>query len=146
MKTVKQISIFLENKPGQLMEFTKLLSDSNIDMRTLTLAEASEFGIVRVIVNNTEKAEASLKEAGYVSAITQVIAVVVPDRPGGLYGVLKLLSDQNINIDYTYAFTGKKGEGAYNILHVSPEDTQAALDVLDNSGIRIVPQEELDAL
>lgn len=146
MKTVKQISTFLENKPGQLMEFTKVLSDCNIDMRTLTLAEAAEFGIVRVIVNNTDKAEAALKEAGYVSAITQVVAVVVPDKPGGLYRVLKMLSDQNINIDYTYAFTGKQGEGAYNILHMAPKDTQPAIEIMENNGIRIVPQEELDAL
>ena len=71
MKTVQQISIFLENKPGQLMDFTKVLSDNNIDMRTLTLAEASEFGIVRVIVRETVRAEAALKAAGYISAITQ---------------------------------------------------------------------------
>ena len=100
-------------------------------MRTLTLAEAAEFGIVRVIVNNTDKAEAALKEAGYVSAITQVVAVVVPDKPGGLYRVLKMLSDQNINIDYTYAFTGKQGEGAYNILHMAPKDTQPAIEIMN---------------
>ena len=146
MKTVQQISIFLENKPGQLMDFTKVLSDNNIDMRTLTLAEASEFGIVRVIVRETVRAEAALKAAGYISAITQVLAVVVPDKPGGLYGVLKLLSDQNVNSDYTYAFTGKKGEGAYNILHVAPEDVKAAVEALESHGVRIVPQEELDTL
>lgn len=79
--TVKQISVFLENKSGQLAEFTKTLSDNNIDMRTLSIAETAEFGIVRVIVNDPDKTISLLKEAGYICAITHVIGVVVPDIP-----------------------------------------------------------------
>ena len=99
--TVKQISVFLENKSGQLAEFTKTLSDNNIDMRTLSIAETAEFGIVRVIVNDPDKTISLLKEAGYICAITHVIGVVVPDIPGGLYSVLAVLEKNDINLEYT---------------------------------------------
>lgn len=146
MKTVKQISVFLENKPGQLAEFTKVMSDANIDMRSLCLAEAAEFGIVRVIVNNSEKAVAALKDAGYICAITSVIAAIVPDKPGGLCGVLELLGEAGINIEYNYVFTGKKKDGAYNVFHTSPEDAQKTIEILESNGVELVTQEALEQL
>lgn len=144
--TVKQISVFLENKSGQLAEFTKTLSDNNIDMRTLSIAETAEFGIVRVIVNDPDKAISLLKEAGYICAITHVIGVVVPDVPGGLYNVLAILEKNEINLEYTYAFTSKKKDGAYTIFHVGEKNTQKAIDTLTENGVEIVTQQELDSL
>ena len=146
MRTVKQISAFLENRPGQLAEFTKVLSDNNIDMRSLCLSEAAEFGIVRVIVDDAERAVAALKKSGYICAVTPVIAAIVPDRPGGLYSVLKMLSDEGVNIEYNYVFLGKKKDGAYNIFHVEQACTDRAFDCLKRNGIEIVTQEELNNL
>ena len=144
--TVKQISVFLENKSGQLAEFTKILFDNNIDMRTLSIAETSEFGIVRVIVNAPDKTLAVLKDNGYVCALTHVIGVVVPDVPGGLHRVLAILQDNDINLEYTYAFTSKKKDGAYTIFHVGEKDNEKAVKVLSENGIEIVTQNELDSL
>lgn len=144
--TVKQISVFLENRSGQLADLTKTLSENGVDLRTLTIAETTEFGIVRMIVNDPDKASSVLKEAGYVCALTQVLAVVVPDVPGGLYSVLKILCDNDINLEYTYAFTSKKKDGAYTIFHVGEKNVGAAIEALTQKGIEIVPQSELDAL
>ena len=144
--TVKQISVFLENKSGQLAEFTKTLSDNNIDMRTLSIAETAEFGIVRVIVNDPDKTISLLKEAGYICAITHVIGVVVPDIPGGLYSVLAVLEKNDINLEYTYAFTSKKKDGAYTIFHVGEKDTLKAINVLTENGVEVVTQQGLDSI
>ena len=94
--TVKQISVFLENKPGRLAELTDVLSQNEIDMRALSLAEAADFGIARAIVDNTYKASTVLKDAGYVFSITKVIAVVIPDELGGLSRVIRLLGEKEI--------------------------------------------------
>ena len=96
--TVKQISVFLENKPGKLAEFTDVLSDNKIDMRALSLAEAADFGIARVIVDDVYNASTILKDAGYVFSMTKVVAAVIPDEPGGLSQVIKTLGDSGVNI------------------------------------------------
>ena len=144
--TVKQISVFLENRSGQLAELTKTLSSNGIDLRTLTIAETTEFGIVRMIVNDPDKAASVLKDAGYVFSVTQVLAVVVPDVPGGLCSVLEILHDNDINLEYTYAFTSKKKDGAYTIFHVGEKNIEQAVSVLSKKGIEIVPQSELDSI
>jgi len=143
-KTVKQISVFLENHSGQLADLAKILSDNNIDMRTLSIAEAADFGIVRMIVNDTDKTMAVLKEAGYVSSITPVIAVAVRDEPGGLYEILDIMRKGDINLEYAYAFIAKKQVGAYLIFHVSDTDTEKAVEVLLNNNINLITQKELD--
>nr|WP_294531096.1 ACT domain-containing protein [uncultured Blautia sp.] len=142
--TVKQISVFLENKPGKLAEFTDVLSNNKIDMRALSLAEAADFGIARVIVDDVYNASTILKDAGYVFSMTKVVAAVIPDEPGGLSRVIKTLGDSGVNIEYMYAFTTPKKGTACMILRV--EDSVKAIEVLQKEGIRPVGQEELTEL
>ena len=101
---VEQISIFLENKPGGLEKVTKILKDVNINIRTMAVADTSDFGIVRMIVNNVETATRVLKENGFTVSRTTVVAVEVPDRPGGLHSILEIIAKENVNIAYMYAF------------------------------------------
>ncbi|MDO5136551.1 MAG: ACT domain-containing protein [Eubacteriales bacterium] len=139
--TVQQISVFLENKPGRLAEFTNVLYQNNVDMRALSLAEAEDFGIVRVIVDDVYNASTIIKDGGYVFSITKVLAVVIPDEPGGLSKVIRLLGDHEVNVEYMYAFTTPKKGKACMILRV--EDNQKAIEVLQKNGIRPVCQEQL---
>ena len=142
---MKQISIFLENKPGCLYEMTKALADNNIDLRGLSLAETSDFGIVRLIVDDVLGTATVLKDAGFVSSLTDVLAVEVPNVPGGLNKVLGILNGAEINIEYMYAILGnKKSETAYMIFRVN--DNAKASTVLKASGVKIMEQEELSAL
>ncbi|MEA5002293.1 MAG: acetolactate synthase, partial [Christensenella sp.] len=101
--TVKQISVFLENNAGQLAELTKVLDQNGIDMRALSVAETRDFGILRLIVDDSYKTATVLKDAGYICSITPVLAVAIPDEPGGLHKVLTILGDNKINLEYTYA-------------------------------------------
>lgn len=139
--TVKQISVFLENKPGRLADFTDVLSRHGIDMRALSLAEAEDFGIVRIIVDDIYNASTILKDEGYVYSITKVLAVEMPDEPGALSGIIRVLGENDINVEYMYAFTTHKKGSAYMILRV--EDNQKAVEVLQKNGIRPVCQDEL---
>ena len=97
--TVKQISVFLENKPGMLAEFVSVLRQNKIDMRALSIAEAPDFGIARAIVTDSYNTACVLKEAGYVFSITPVLAVAIPDEPGSLSSILNLLAENNINLE-----------------------------------------------
>lgn len=142
--TVKQISVFLENKPGRLAEFSDVLSRNDIDLRALSLAEAEDFGIVRIIVDDVYKTSTVLKEANYVFSITKVLAVSIPDEPGGLSKVIRVLGDSDVNVEYMYAFITRKKGFAYMIFRV--EDNQKAVHVLQQSGIRPICQEELEKL
>lgn len=145
--SVKQISVFLENKPGCLHEMTQALADNHIDMRGLSLAETSDFGIVRLIVNDVLGTATVLKDAGFVSSLTPVLAVAVPNVSGGLNKVLGILNAAGINVEYMYAITlsGAAGAGsAYMILRVA--DDAAAEAALRAAGIRLVDQAELTAL
>ena len=117
--TVKQISVFLENRPGALAEFTKILEMSSIDLRALSLAESEDFGIVRVIVDDPYKTIRILKEEGYICSVTKVIAVEIADKPGSLVKMLNVLGDNNVNLEYSYAFLAKKANSAFMILRVA---------------------------
>ena len=139
--TVKQISVFLENKPGRLAEFTDVLSENNINMRALYLAEASDFGIVRVIVDDVYNTYTVLKDHDYIFSITQVLAVEMPDEPGALSRVIRVLGDNEVNVEYMYAFTARKKDSAYMIIRVA--DNKKAIEVLQKNGIRPVCQDEL---
>lgn len=141
---VKQISVFLENKPGYLYSMTKVLADHNIDMRAFSLAESSDFGIARLIVDDVLATATVLKEAGFVCSLTPVLAVSVPDVPGGLNQVLSLLSADDINIEYMYAFLGTRHGSAYMIFRVA--DVARAGASLSASGIRLVEQDELSEI
>ena len=138
---VEQITIFLENKPGGLEKVTKILKDAQINIRTLAVADTSDFGIVRLIVNNVELATKVLKESGFTVSRTTVVAVEVPDRPGGLHSILEVLAKENINIAYMYAFVEKSGENAVMLFRFDQQD--AAIDVLLKNGITVLPGEKL---
>lgn len=139
--SVKQISAFVENKPGQLAKFTQILNTHGIDMRALSLAETEDFGIVRIITDDSYKTACVLKDEGYIFSITDVIAVEIPDTPGGLCNILDILNSKNINVDYTYAFTARKQNAAYMIFRVA--DNEAATQVLLENGIHTIDQENL---
>lgn len=142
--TVKQISVFLENKPGTLAEFTQTLEKKDIDLRALSLAETEDFGIVRVIVDDAFTTIQTLKDAGYVCSMTPVVAVEIEDKPGALVKMLNVLGDAGVNVDYTYAFLAKKADSAFMILRV--QDTARAVKVLQEGGIRPIDQEELERM
>ena len=109
---IRQISIFLENKPGQLSQICRDLADAQINIATLSLADTSDFGIVRMIVDDHEKAQSTLIDKGHVVNVSQVVAVCVPDRPGGMAEVMNSLDRAGATIEYSYAFAFHKGEKA----------------------------------
>ena len=139
--SIKQISVFVENRPGALNAMTDVLAANNIDIRAMSLAETKDFGIVRIIVDNAYKTTTVLKDAGYVHSVTAVIGVALPDVPGGLNQVLRVLTEADINIEYMYAFLGGKSAAhAYMIFRV--ENAAAASAVLVSKGIEILEQED----
>ncbi|MCD8154431.1 MAG: acetolactate synthase [Clostridiales bacterium] len=142
--TVKQISVFLENKPGRLSELTEVLSENGIDMLALSLAEASDFGIVRVIVDDVYKASTVLKDADYIISITKVLAVEIADEPGALAKVIGVLGESEINVEYMYAFTARKKDCACMIIRV--EDNGKAVEALRANGMRPICLDELLAM
>ena len=140
--TLNQISVFVENKPGKLQLLTDVLAKNNVNMRALSLAEASEFGIVRIIVDDVYATSTVLKDEGFVYTITKVLGVAIPDEPGGLNRVLSILSQASANVEYMYAFLGGKDTtSAYMIFHV--QDNKAAVAALSAKGISCVKQEDL---
>ena len=143
--SVKQISVFLENKAGTMMAMTDTLAAHNIDMRALSLAETSDFGIVRLIVDDVYTASTVLKEAGFIHNITPVLGVCIPDEPGGLHRVLQVLSETGANVEYMYAFLGgSSSKHAYMIFRVQERKEAAA--ALRAKGIQLVDQEHISQL
>ena len=142
--TVRQISIFLENSPGKLQELTNVLEKYSINMQALSLAETTDFGIIRLIVDDPYKASTVLKEEGYICSMTKVLAVEIPDNPGGLSGAIRALGDNGINIEYMYAFITKKKDVAYVIFRV--EDNEKAIKALTSRKYRPMCQDELNQM
>ena len=138
---VKQLSIFLENRSGRLEEITGILEKNNINIRALSLADTSDFGILRLIVNDPDKAEQVLKENLIAVSINSVVAVVVPDKPGGLHSILIPLRDAGINIEYMYAFLAKHKDDAVIIFRF--ENPESAIEVLQNAGVTLISSDEL---
>jgi len=138
---IKQISVFLENKSGRLSEVTRVLGDHELNIRALSLADTADFGILRLIINEPDKAWRVLKERGFTVSETEVLAVEVPDDPGGLAGVLELLEGESINIEYTYAFVGKRQGNALVVFKL--EDTDKAIGTLLKNNIRLLTGEEV---
>jgi hypothetical protein len=123
---VEQISIFIENKSGRLAEITRILGDAGINIRALSLADTSDFGILRLIVNDCAKANTVLKESGFTVSKTEVVAVEVPDRPGGLSAILQTLDSDAINVEYMYAFVERCGGNAVIIFRFDETDKAIA--------------------
>ena len=140
--SLKQISVFVENKPGKMQQLTQVLADHQVDMRALSLAETSDFGIVRIIVDDVYAASTMLKEEGFIHNVTKVLGVSIPDEPGGLNKVLAILTEAAINVEYMYAFFGGSKAGhAYMIFKVA--DNKAAVAALAAQGVACVDQDEL---
>jgi len=141
---VEQISIFLENKPGGLTNVTRVLRDTKINIRALSLADTTDFGVLRLIVDDVAKAREVLKAQGMTVGRTTVVGVEVPDRPGGLYEILELLSRESINVEYMYAFVERSGENAVIIFRF--DDTDRAIDILLRNGHAVLPGEKVHGL
>jgi hypothetical protein len=141
---VKQISVFLENKSGRLAEVTKSLGENNIDISALSIADTTDFGILRLIVNQPELAEKILKDNGFMVSPTNVIAIGVEDKPGGLAVALNTLKMEGIEIEYMYAFVGKCSQEALVILKVG--DTATAISTLNKKGIKVLSSKEVYCL
>ena len=138
---VDQLSIFLENRAGRLAEVTGALSDAGINIRALSLADTSDFGILRLIVSDFETARKMLKERGFTVGRTSVVAVEVPDRPGGLHDLLGMLGEHDVNVEYMYAFVQHSGENAVMIFRF--DRTEQAIELLTKEGIPVIPGEKL---
>lgn len=141
---VKQISVFLENKSGRLAQVTQLLADNDVNIRALSLADTADFGILRIIVNDMKKASDVLKAAGYTLGETDVVAVEVADKPGGLSSILSALWKAELDVEYMYAFVQSSGENAIMILRF--DDSDKAIEVLKESNVRILSGEEVYGL
>jgi hypothetical protein len=142
--SIKQISVFLENRSGRLYELCDELGKSGVNMRALSIGEAADFGIVRMIVNDPDAARKMLADAGFTVAETDVLAVEIPDVPGGLARVLGTLKDKNINVEYAYAFVARSGDKA--IVSMRVEDTAAAEAALSAAGYILLDAGRISAL
>ena len=142
--TATQISVFLENKSGRLAEVTRSLADAGINIRALSLAETIDYGVLRLIVDRPHETKQALSGAGFTVSETEVIAVEMPDRPGGLAAIVDVVTASGLNIEYLYAFVGQRGENAVVIFRI--DEVTAALEALRKGGARILSSDELSAI
>ncbi|MBC8571129.1 ACT domain-containing protein [Zongyangia hominis] len=138
---VKQLSVFIENKSGRLVQITEILGKNKIDIRAVSIADTTSFGILRLIVDDPDRAKSVLREAGFTVSITEVIAIAIEDEPGGLSKALRVLSNAQIGVEYMYAFLSKEDKTAYVILRV--EDNDEAARVLQAAGIKCLSSEDI---
>ena len=138
---IKQITVFLENRAGRLLEITQLLAYNKIDLRALNIAETTDYGLLRIIVDDSEKALAVLKENGAIATTTEVLAVAVPNIPGGLNTLLQVLANANVDVSYMYSIFGHTDENAYMILQLADADEVAG--ILKNKGIVVADAQKL---
>ena len=139
--SIKQLSVFLENKPGKLYELTALLAQKQIDMRALSIGETTDFGIARIIVNDAYGAARVLREGQFIAQFSDVLAFAVPDEPGGLHNLLSEFNAARVNIEYMYAFLDSKNGRAYMIFRVT--DTDAAEKALTARGLKSLTLAEI---
>ncbi|MCK5836436.1 MAG: amino acid-binding protein [Desulfobacula sp.] len=137
----EQISIFIENKEGRLAEVTAILRDADVNIRALSLADTTDFGVLRLIVNNNERAEKALKKEGFTVGITQVLAVEVKDEPGGLNNILDPLSENEVNVEYMYAFANPQCKNAIMIFRF--DDHDKAVKILAEKKIKVISKQEI---
>ena len=141
---IKQLTVFVENKQGSLVSITDTLSKHNINLRALSIAETQDFGILRLIVNDEATAENILKDAGYLIKITDVVGVKISDEAGKLSEALKVLDNNQINMEYLYAFMARTEKHAYVVIRV--EDNNMAENALTSAGFKLVTQADVDKL
>jgi len=132
----EQISVFLENKAGRLAEVTGILAEAGVNIRALALADTSDFGVLRLIVNDNEKAKTALKNRGFTVGRTDVVAVEVEDRPGGLYRILDILHKAKINVEYMYAFVNQSGNNAVMIFRF--DNIDEAVRILQENNVTVI--------
>ena len=144
MDYVEQISVFLENKAGRLADVTRILAEANINLRALSLADTSDFGILRLIVNDNDKAKEELKKAGFTVGKTDVVAVEVEDQPGGLSYILRILHKANVNVEYMYAFVQQSGANAVLIFRF--DNLDEAIRILRDNKVRVIKGDKLYAM
>lgn len=138
--SVKQISVFIENKKGQLAEVTRYIAEHDVNLRALSVGDTQDFGILRIICENPDSAVEVLQKAGYITMVTDVLATAISDEPGSLAAILEVLAEADVAVEYTYAFLSAKS-GAYMIFRV--DDNQKAAAALAGAGIKTVDQKEL---
>ncbi len=141
---IKQLTIFVENKPGAVVAITDLLAANNVNLRALSIADTEDFGILRLIVNEEEIAEKALRDAGYLIKITPVIGVKIGDAPGKLSAALKVMDDAGINVDYLYAFMTRTEKHAYVVLRV--QDNEAAEAAIEAAGLHLITDADVAKL
>ena len=134
---IKQLSIFIENQTGRLYEALDILAQENINIRALSLADTSEFGILRLVVNNPDKGKEILEKNDFIVKLTDIAAVVLDDTPGGLTKVLKILKEEKIDLEYLYAFANDANENAILLLHT--DDMDEMINVLKSNDVKLVP-------
>lgn len=138
---IKQISIFVENRSGALITITEALANAGVDMRAMSIADTQDFGILRIIVNDADRAVKTLGELHVITKVNDIIAVAVPDQPGGLSKILKILSDGGINIEYAYAFVAGSSDGAYVAIRV--DENERAESLLKANGITEISEKDI---
>ncbi len=138
---VEQIAIFLENKSGRLAEITSILAGNGINIRAMSLADTADFGILRLIVNDTASAKQILKENGFTVGTTEVLVAEVQDKPGGLAKVLQIIKESELNIEYMYAFTQKSGDTGLIIFRF--DELDKAINILMKAGVRLLSGDEV---
>ena len=138
---VTQISVFLENRAGQLSNITRVLSENGVDLRAINIAETQDYGVLRIIPADAQKASSVLLENGFIMAMTPVIAVAAPDRPGGLISLLEALSEENIGIEYMYSVFSMNSGEALMVLQVG--EAEKVSEILSTKGFRTVTIEDI---
>ncbi|MBQ4081915.1 MAG: hypothetical protein IJC55_01285 [Clostridia bacterium] len=142
--SLKQLTVFVENKQGALVDITEVLANHNVDLRALSIADTEEFGILRLIVNDNDTAVKALQEHGYLIKMTEVVGVKIGDAPGKLSAALRALDEHEINLEYLYAFLARTQKHAYVVLRVA--DNAAAEQVLTEAGFHMITDADIDKL
>lgn len=142
--SLKQLTIFVENKQGTLVDITDILAKNNVNMRALSIADTQDFGILRLIVDNNDVATKALQDAGYLIKMTDVVGVKIGDQPGKLSKALEVLDEAKINMEYLYAFMARTEKHAYVVLRVA--DNDAAEKSLENAGFHMITDADVDKL
>ena len=142
--SLKQLTIFVENKKGALVNVTRVLADNNVNLRALSIADTQDFGILRLIVNDNDTATKALQDEGYMISTTDVVGVKIGDQPGKLSKALEILQDADINMEYLYAFMARTEKHAYVVLRVA--DNDAAEKALENAGFHMITDADVDKL
>ena len=141
---IQQVSIFLENKKGRLSDVCSVLGKNSVNIRALTIAESEDFGVLRIVVDKPEPTLKLLKENGFAAKLTPIVAVEVSDKPGGLAAVLKVLSDNDVNVEYMYGFVEKSGDNAILVFRFS--DPDKTVQILQKSKIKVLGNQDISDL